>query len=107
MGSKLDGGVKQSPGPGNYNPDGLVVHKTASRFSVGKEKRHLLKELNKFPGPGQHNADSQLSGPKFGFGSSIRQPLKPSAEPGPGHYDHIVQVGNGADFNMLNANYSR
>ena len=105
IGAKLEGKAKQSPGPGNYNPEGLFVHKTEAKFSVGKEKRHLLKELNKFPGPGQHDDKSQLAGPKFGVGSSIRAPLKPSGEPGPGHYDHVVQVGNDNDFNMQNSNY--
>jgi len=105
MGAKVESKFKSSPGPGNYNPDGHVIYKTASNFSVGKDKRHLLKELNKFPGPGQHEASSQLGGPKFGFGSSTRSPFKPSTDPGPGHYDFTVQVGNAADFSLLNPNY--
>jgi len=77
MGAKLSGRAKPSPGPGNYDPDAHAVQRAASNYSLGKDKRKLLKELNANPGPGQHDAKSQLKGPKFGFGSSVRTPLLP------------------------------
>jgi hypothetical protein len=49
----------------------------------------MLKELNRNPGPGVYvtNENTKLfQGPKFGFGSSQRMPVKGGAEPGPGSY---------------------
>jgi hypothetical protein len=46
----------------------------------------MLKELNKNPGPGIYEQKGQLSGPKFGFGSSSRMPMKSDGSPGPGSY---------------------
>ena len=45
-----------------------------------------LKELNDNPGPGTHEAKSQLAGYKFGFGSSQKLPKKDDKQPGPGYY---------------------
>ena len=47
----------------------------------------MLKELNKNPGPGAHDSKSQLSGSKYGFGTSQRQMLKADSTPGPGSYE--------------------
>ena len=54
----------------------------------------MLKELNNFPGPGAHDAASQLRGSKYGFGSSTRAPLKPDSTPGPGSYEYQKVVGH-------------
>lgn len=62
----------------------------------------MIKELNKNPGPGIYDNKSQLSGPKFGFGSSNRMPIKNGGTPGPGTYKMPVQVGNVASYNMPN-----
>ena len=51
-------------------------------------------DLNKNPGPGAHEARSQLAGSKFGFGSSQRAKLRPDTTPGPGSYEYLKVVGN-------------
>ena len=53
----------------------------------------MLKELNSFPGPGAHAHQSQLSGSKYGFGTSGRQKLKADSTPGPGSYEYQKVVG--------------
>jgi len=64
---------KPSPGPGAYNPKTDPVQKSGQQYSVGFEKRTLLKELNSNPGPGQHDAPGSFGGPQFGFGSEVRK----------------------------------
>ena len=55
-------------------------------YSPGAQNRVMLKELNDNPGPGAHESQSQLSGYKFGFGSSAKLPRKDDRHPGPGYY---------------------
>lgn len=43
---------KDSPGPGAYQPDIATVKNKAAQFSMGHQKRTMLKELNNNPGPG-------------------------------------------------------
>lgn len=65
----------------------------AAQYSMGGQKRTMLKELNNNPGPGAHEAKSQLSGSKFGFGSSTRAKLRPDTTPGPGNYECAKVIG--------------
>jgi hypothetical protein len=46
----------------------------------------MTKSLNENPGPGTHESKSQLSGFKFGFGSSEKLSKKDDKQPGPGYY---------------------
>ena len=85
--------VKDSPGPAHYHPVPANVQNKAAEYKLGTRKRVMLTELNQFPGPGQHESKSQLSGSKYGFGTSTRQPLKPDATPGPGSYECQKVVG--------------
>ena len=65
----------------------------------------MLKELNRNPGPGIYevnNSKKLFAGPKFGFGSSQRMPVKGGKEPGPGSYKIPVQVGNVAGYSIPN-----
>lgn len=64
--------MKDSPGPGAYHPAVQNVQNKAAQYKLGTQKRTMLKELNRFPGPGQHEHQSQLSGSKYGFGTSGR-----------------------------------
>ena len=65
----------------------------AAEYKMGSERRTMLKEANKYPGPGAHEAKSQLSGQKYGFGSSKRAELKKDGTPGPGSYEAQKVVG--------------
>ena len=65
-----------------------------------------LKELNDNPGPGSHEAKSQLAGYKFGFGSSQKLPKKDDKQPGPGYYLIPTQVGNVPSYAMPNRDSS-
>eukprot|EP00347_Sterkiella_histriomuscorum_P010747 403375078 len=109
--SKLDSNLQMSPGPGHYKIDHNYTTKlqTAPQFSVGSQQRIMLKELNKNPGPVYATTDikKQFQGPKFGFGSSQRMPVKGGGEPGPGSYKIPTQVGNVPTYSMPNrgANY--
>ena len=47
--------VKESPGPNAYQPDAHAVKNKAAQFSMGSQKRTMLKELNHNPGPGAHD----------------------------------------------------
>ena len=85
--------LKQSPGPGAYEPILGTVKNRAAQYSLGSQKRTMLKELNSFPGPGQHESKSQLSGSKYGFGTSTRAKLRPDSTPGPGSYEYQKVVG--------------
>lgn len=58
VGARSKTAIKQSPGPGTYQQDQHAVKTTAARYSLGKEKRTMLKELNAFPGPGAHDSKS-------------------------------------------------
>ena len=90
MGAKQDNKIKMAPGPGTYKPCTKETLKASANFSMGKNERKMLKEKNpEYPGPGTHKQASQLSGPKFGFGSSTRQKLVHDGSPGPGQYDYI------------------
>ena len=62
----------------------------------------MTKELNDNPGPGTHETKSQLSGFKFGFGSSVKLGGKDDKQPGPGYYRIPTQVGNVPSYNMPN-----
>ena len=64
----------------------------------------MLKELNRNPGPGIYQNKSQLSGPKFGFGSCQRMPVKNLQEPGPGTYKIPSQISNVPAYSMPRKN---
>ena len=90
MGSRVAKSAEGTPGPCHYKQDrynyitsGIQV---APRFSIGTEPRVTIKELNKNPGPGIYQSKGQLEGPKYGFGSSSRMPIKEANLPGPGQY---------------------
>ena len=78
--------VKEAPGPGAYEPMPHNIQTKSARYTLGTQKRTMLKALNTNPGPGDHEAKSQLGGSKYGFGSSTRAALKPDGSPGPGAY---------------------
>ena len=61
-------------------------HQLTVQYRPGGQVRTMTKELNDNPGPGSHEATSQLSGFKFGFGSSTKLPKKDDKGPGPGYY---------------------
>jgi hypothetical protein len=80
---------------------------TYNHYRVGNQQRITIKELNKNPGPGIYSTvkNSYLfSGPKFGFGSSQRMPVRKDGEPGPGSYRIPTQVGNVPSYSMPNRN---
>lgn len=80
--------VKDSPGPGAYQPVVQNVQNKAAQYKLGTRKRTMLEVLNKNPGPGAHIHQSQLSGSKYGFGTSGRQKLNADSTPGPGSYEY-------------------
>ena len=84
---KFTQSVKHTPGPGHYQPEPRNVASKSASYGLGTQKRTMLKELNKNPGPGAHDSKSQLSGSKYGFGTSQRQMLKADSTPGPGSYE--------------------
>lgn len=102
VGARSKTAIKQSPGPGSYQQDQQAVKTTAARYSLGKEKRAMLKSLNNNPGPGTNESKSQLQGPKYGFGSSQRAKLRPDSTPGPGQYGFIPEVGHVPAYSMTN-----
>ena len=55
---RLTNPVRDSPGPGAYEPIVASVQNKAAQFSMGSQKRTMLKELNSNPGPGAHDSRS-------------------------------------------------
>ena len=80
--------VKPTPAPNAYRPMTQSVQNRSAQYSLGTQKRTMLKELNNNPGPGAHDSKSQLKGSKFGFGTSTRAMLKKDTTPGPGSYEY-------------------
>ena len=86
--------IPYSPGPGNYNPNYNIEHKTGEKYSM-RPKTSVIKSNQNVPGPGQYsirNDKSDLKKPTYVFGKENR--LKPNnsssiLNPGPGNYTII------------------
>lgn len=61
-----------SPGPGQYRPEAVDTKKSAQSYKWGKDNRFNGKDKVGSPGPGMYDVSKDLGGPKYGFGSGIR-----------------------------------
>ncbi len=81
-----------APGPGAYEPRPERLDKRAPALVMGSSLREVQhKKVLNVPGPGAYTAaEKAVGGPKFGFGTSLREPTKKGknevAGPGPGSY---------------------
>ena len=103
MGSKLeDIEFKKrnfQPGPGNYQPEKKGSIPSMKFGSGSRSNLEGGKETKMKPGPGAYTANNffvQKQSPKFGFGSSVREPGTSKLNvPGPGNYTAKQHVGEG------------
>jgi hypothetical protein len=121
----IESARKNSPGPGGYNLESMAFS-TKPRFFVGEKLKtakdvtkktlpsysmkaklgsSLVDEKNTVPGAGTYelNMNTKKAAPKFGFGSSTRNPLKPNTTvPGPGAYRVPSTIGDVPAYAMPN-----
>ena len=74
--------VRPNPGPGDYSPKDCTVQVQNPLFRFGDESKRLVYEDLENPGPGAHEAKSQLEGRDWGFGSSSRDKSNGKGHPG-------------------------
>lgn len=90
--------VTNTPGVGSYNPSPENTKKKLPAYSMkAKLGSVLVDERNKSPGAGTYELSmaTKRAAPKFGFGSSTREPPKPSTKvPGPGAYRIPSSIGD-------------
>jgi len=98
--------VTNTPGVGSYNPSPEKTKKTLPSYSMkAKLGSSLVDEKNTVPGAGTYelNMNTKKAAPKFGFGSSTRNPLKPNTTvPGPGAYRVPSTIGDVPAYAMPN-----
>lgn len=98
--------VTNTPGVGSYEPTPEKTKKSLPSYSMkAKLGSVLVDERNQSPGAGTYelNMNTKKAAPKFGFGSSTRDPPKPSTTvPGPGAYRVPSTIGDVPAFAMPN-----
>mmetsp|Transcript_36792 Transcript_36792/g.64824 ORF Transcript_36792/g.64824 Transcript_36792/m.64824 type:complete len:225 (+) Transcript_36792:74-748(+) len=83
----------QTPGPGQYEVRGKIG---AESLQYGIQGKAQATTRSSTPGPGTYKPcwePTQTSSPKYGQGSSTREKLKPSKDPGPGQYEAMKTLG--------------
>lgn len=72
-------------------------------YRLGAKNKDADKKV--VPGPGQYDVPAKaVSGPKYGFGTSIREQKQKNEVPGPGHYKVPVKVANVEKYALPNQN---
>lgn len=80
------------PGPGNYNPNFNIEHKSSERYTL-RPKTGEVKSNKIVPGPGQYtirNDKSDMKQPSYIFGKDKKNQLENNTSkltPGPGNYN--------------------
>lgn len=85
-----------APGPGAYQPNlDSVIYKFPA-IGIGHSRRDEIIGSNlTVPGPGYYNLNDLKRGPKYGFGTSKREPDRFNDVPGPGQYEIPSRIGDG------------
>ena len=93
-----DNGV---PASNSYLPN-LKDLRKAPAYTFTKDKLDKDDDPTKEnPGPGSYNLEKENDKPKYGFGSSVRDPIGPNdGTPGPGQYPYKSSVGEGAKITI-------
>lgn len=85
--------VPYSPGPGNYNPNYNIEHRSPEKYTM-RPKTGEIKSNKIVPGPGQYqirNDKTDMKQPSFVFGTEKRDKLPNNTNlhnPGPGQYGY-------------------
>ena len=83
--------IEKGPGPGKYDPKADYILEKSPSVALGKSEKKFESDVEKnnknLPGPGSYSKPTTLTGPKWGFGSSLRAPEKEKIVPGPGAYN--------------------
>ena len=83
--------VERAPGPGKYDPNSDFILESPVRVALPRSQKNSETDTEKnnklVPGPGSYSKPTTLTGPKWGFGSSIRGQEKDVKAPGPGAYN--------------------
>jgi len=86
------------PGPGAYNVKVDATKLSNSAVGIGTSNRVEINPTKANPGPGQYDTRGRLGGPKYGFGTGIRDQEVKNNVPGPGQYKLPHTVGDVAKY---------
>ena len=90
---KNKGSIEGSPGPADYNNDGINLYRKSPAWKIGTGQRDddLKKQISQnYPGPARYKPteDNLKSFPMYSFGTEKKLENKSNGVPGPGSY-HI------------------
>lgn len=99
--------VTDTPGVGSYNPSPEKTQKKLPSYSMKAKLGSILVDEKNASNPGagtyELNMNTKKTAPKFGFGSSTRNPPKPATNvPGPGAYRVPSSIGDVPAYAMPN-----
>ncbi|EGR30653.1 hypothetical protein IMG5_126740, partial [Ichthyophthirius multifiliis] len=94
------------PGPGTYEPNQILTKRRPFTSKIGTGLRKDLYMYKEAPGPGYYNLKKDPRGPKWVFGSEIRDQQKHIRTPGPGAYDLPVVLADLPKYAMTKSAYA-